>query len=380
MGGVFVLDSHANQGLVTIRSLGSKGLDVTAGSPRRWTAGRFSKYVDRHVTYPSSHEDPEEFVDTIVQELKRGDYDMLLPVEGGTVQTTIKYKSRFEEYTTVPFLPYEQLKVGLNKQKTIEAARELDIPHPKTIFSDENNEKSIDAIGDTLGYPVVVKPAEGDGRRGVSICNSPKRLEQVAQQTHKSHGSFLFQEFIPHGGERGVYTFYNRSGELSAVTVQKRLRSSPPEGGASTYRETIEDPALVSLSDEFLSGLDWQGVAMVEFRIDSRTNQPKLMEINPRLWGSLALSVYAGVDFPYLLYRLSIGDDIEPDLTYKSGVQARRLIRDFKQVLQREDRLRAIHEFLTPAAKPCCYDVMSLRDPLPTFGHICYCSTVVLER
>jgi len=32
--------------------------------------------------------------------------------------------------------------------------------------------------------------------------------------------------------------------------------------------------------------LDWHGVAMVEFWIDSRDGKPKLMEINPRFWGT----------------------------------------------------------------------------------------------
>lgn len=61
---------------------------------------------------------------------------------------------------------------------------------------------------------------------------------------------------------------------------------------------------------------------MVEFRVDPRTDQPKLMEVNPRLWGSLPLSICAGVDFQYLRYRLSSGDDIEPDLSYDVSVQA----------------------------------------------------------
>ena len=35
-------------------------------------------------------------------------------------------------------------------------------------------------------------------------------------------------------------------------------------------------------------------------------NEPKLIEVNPRFWGSLALAIYAGIDFPYLLYKLAM--------------------------------------------------------------------------
>jgi len=43
---------------------------------------------------------------------------------------------------------------------------------------------------------------------------------------------------------------------------------------------------------------------MVEFRVDARDGTAKLMEVNPRFWGSLQLSILSGADFPYLLYNL----------------------------------------------------------------------------
>lgn len=177
-----------------------------------------------------------------------------------------------------------------------------------------------------------------------------------------------------------MYTLYDWSKELVGATVQRRLRSNPPEGGASTFRETVEDPELLELTDGFLTSLDWRGLAMAEFRVDSRTGEPKLMEINPRPWGSLALSVFAGVDFPYLLYRLSIGETVEPHLDYEVGVRARCLFTDLLQVFAREDRTRALAEFLTPSSKPCHYDVVSLRDPLPLVGQIGYGFVVLFDR
>lgn len=39
---------------------------------------------------------------------------------------------------------------------------------------------------------------------------------------------------------------------------------------------------------------------MVEWKVDLRDGRPKLMEINPRFWGSLELAVRSGVNFPSL--------------------------------------------------------------------------------
>ena len=59
--------------------------------------------------------------------------------------------------------------------------------------------------------------------------------------------------------------------------------------------------------ERLLTALNWHGVAMVEFKIDA-TGQHWLMEINPRLWGSLALSIDAGVDFPLGLLQVARGE------------------------------------------------------------------------
>ena len=65
---------------------------------------------------------------------------------------------------------------------------------------------------------------------------------------------------------------------------------------------------------------------MVEFKKDPRDGQCKLMEINPRFWGSLELSVLSGVNFPYLLYRMETEGDIEPVIDYKEGIRCRWLL------------------------------------------------------
>lgn len=369
MSSAFVLNAHAGHAAVAIRCLGKQGLRVTAGSPRRWNAGRFSRHADRYVSYPPFEANPEGFLSAIESELEAGDYDMLLPINSKTVETVVKHRSRFEQYTTVPFPPYEKLRVGLNQRRTIEAADEFDIAHPETVVDGEG---AIGTVEERIGYPVVVKAERGEGRNGVVVCESREELERARRDITERFGPVLFQEFIPNGGERGVYTFYGRPGELTALTVQRRLRTNPPEGGASTYRETIADPDLLARADELLAGLDWHGVAMAEFRIDARTGEPQLIEINPRLWGSLALAACAGVNFPYLLYRLAVGDDLEPRLEYAVGVQARCLLADAMQVRAREDTLQALREFLSPASKPCCYDLLSRDDPLPVLGRILY--------
>ena len=83
---------------------------------------------------------------------------------------------------------------------------------------------------------------------------------------------------------------------------------------------------IKKITRKLFKGLRWNGVAMVEFKIDKRDNLPKLMEINPRFWGSLALPIYAGVDYPYLLFQLARGEKVKKVEQYKVGVKARWLL------------------------------------------------------
>lgn len=369
MSSILVLNSHAPQSLVAIRSFGARGFQVTAGSSKPFNIGQLSRHAHRSFTHPHPESYPDAFLNVLKEELTEHGYDILLPMNESTVDIVVKHRDLFEKETTVPFPSYEKLQVGLNKRRTVEAAREADIPQPKTLFS---RETTLDEAGATLGYPLVVKAEHGSGREGVSVCYSREELDTVINDPKSSPGSVLFQEFIPNGGERSVYTLYDETSTMVGLTVQHRLRSLPPSGGVSTYRETVEDPQLVELTDQFLTELNWQGLAMAEYRIDARTGEPQLIELNPRFWGSLALSTFAGVDFPNLLYQLAMGEPVEPNLEYDVGVRARNLSKDAFQVLKRDDQLTALREFLTPSTQPSTFDILSLDDPLPMVGECVY--------
>lgn len=367
MPDVLLLDCHTRQSLAAIRALGRRGVATTVASHRSWNPGRFSRHADRFLRMPDPAADPDRFLAAVEAELRARDYEILLPTSERTVELVVDDRERFEAHAALPYPEYETLAAGLDKGQTIRAARAFDVPHPTTMLPDEID---LDAVESVLGYPVVVKPQRGSGRDGVSVCGSRAELAATYRETTDAYGPTQLQAFVPKGEERGVYTIYDGSSTLAGVTVQQRIRSKPPEGGASTVRETVADPALIDLADDLLSGLGWEGVAMAEFRVDPRDGQPKLLEINPRFWGSLALSVAAGVNFPYRLYRLAVGEPVPVDLTYDRGVRGRCLFTDLLQVRERDDTTTAVGEFLCPSRKPTHHDIVSLEDPLPTLGQV----------
>jgi predicted ATP-grasp superfamily ATP-dependent carboligase len=144
------------------------------------------------------------------------------------------------------------------------------------------------------------------------------------------------------------------------------LREYPVSGGASTLRVSVRHDEIYEMAHSLLNALQWFGVAMVEFKIDPRDGRPKLMEINPRFWGSLALAIHAGVNFPWLLYRMASNENFKPVETYRLGVQCRWLLPgDLLHFIFNARRSRLMHDFFRFHAGDTRYDILSVKDPLP---------------
>jgi len=364
---VFVTDAQMRSSVAVIRSLGRRGLEVTGGEETRFTTGFFSKYCKHSVVYPSPKKNQDRFLEYVKELVTNNEYEVIFPMTDDTVIPIVKHKKEFSKHTIVPLPDYDILINAIDKAKTLRIAMENNIPCPKTHFINELSD--IDDIKDNLVYPVIIKPAKGYGARGVELCKSYEELRLKSREVYAVHGSFLVQEYIPHGDEVGVYALFSFDSEPRAVTVQKRIRSYPVSGGPSTLRETIKDgitKEAVEIAFKLLKALRWVGVAMVEFRTDPRDGIPKLMEVNPRFWGSLQLSILAGVDFPYLLYKLVTEGDIEPVMDYKEDVKCRWLLPgDILWFLSAPNKIGNLREFCRFRTN---YDIISFEDPGPTFG------------
>jgi predicted ATP-grasp superfamily ATP-dependent carboligase len=120
--------------------------------------------------------------------------------------------------------------------------------------------------------------------------------------------------------------------------------------------------------------MDLEGCSMVEFRRD-RAGRPVLMEVNPRMGGSVALAIAAGVDFPALVRPWALGLTVPTVWTYRVGVRRRWLagdIESLKHALKTErgddvpPRSQVIATFLTDfVRRPAAIDVLDLSDVAP---------------
>ena len=143
--------------------------------------------------------------------------------------------------------------------------------------------------------------------------------------------------------------------------MHRRLRENPITGGSSTAAESFYDDELRELGLRLLRALEWDGVAMVEFKRDQRDGLYKLMEINPKFWGSLDLALAAGIEFPWLAVETALGRDIGPVRSYPTGVRFRWVYEDLLRTIANPSSARAfLRDFSSDV-----HDDLVWNDPKP---------------
>ena len=375
---ILILDAMWNKTLAAVRSLGRRGFYLAVGEKTMFATAIFSRYCSRRLIYPSPLSKPDEFLDWLLNEVKRNNYDMVLPTELETQQIILRNRKELEKYTRVPFADYALTANVQNKAWLMKYAETNGYPCPKTYFIESGENSQLSALCSIIEYPLVIKPRESSGSRGIIYVKKPSEFPAALKKVQDRYPLPIVQEYIPHGGAYGVGALFNRNSEPKAAFVYKRLREYPVTGGPSTLRESVKNDEIKEIALNLLKSLKWTGIAMVEFRVDARDGRPKLMEINPRFWGSLQLAIISGMDFPYLLYKMAVDGDIEPVWDYRVGVRCRWLIPgDILHFICNPQRLRLTPSFFTRTDGD---DIISAADPMPLVGRLSSVLTFLSDR
>jgi predicted ATP-grasp superfamily ATP-dependent carboligase len=363
---VLVTDGHWRKTLAAVRSLGKRGVEVTVGESSRVAASFFSKYCSRRLVYPSVRRHPEAFLAFLHQELRKSNYDLIMPMEEETLLLLAQHREEFAPVARLPIPPYEAIVKVRDKGWLLQHASQMRIPIPRTVWVKDMAD--LRTIKDAIPPPWVIKPRVSSGSFGIAYVEQAVDLPEAYRKVHSQFPFPLIQERLPLEGEAfGCSALLDKGSQVKALFVHRRLREYPITGGPSTLRESVRHPRIEELGIRLLQSLKWHGVAMVEFKVDPRDNEPKLMELNPRFWGSLALAIHAGVDFPYLLYRMAMGKEFAPVVDYTVGVRCRWLLPgDILHFLQNPHRFHLKPSFFQFRGTPD--DILSGDDPLPIVG------------
>lgn len=189
------------------------------------------------------------------------------------------------------------LAVTLDKHRLVAVAANT-VPCPRTALLDDAFDPS-----DGWEAPVIVKPRSGRGGAGVALLGD---LGQLAGYPHD--GGWIVQENLP-GEEYSVDVLVSAAGEVVAAVPRLRLKV---DSGVAVTARTVHDDELERMAGEAALVTGLRGPANVQLRRDA-AGRPRLLEINPRFPGTLAITIAAGVDLPWLALQDLLGEPPAPD-------------------------------------------------------------------
>jgi predicted ATP-grasp superfamily ATP-dependent carboligase len=334
---VLLLDAYSTRTLACVRSWGKRGIAFAVGGETRWDMSLFSRYAREQFVYRSPKQDLSQFIRDVNHYSHEFAADGVLPTSEAAIMALSQYRN---ELACIPIVPGEQeIQTAFSKANTLNIAQSLGITVPKTLLVTDSNLPAIKALA--LNFPVAVKSESSEvmlqnrthtSKKTAVVC-SKGEMEKECRLRLATDRCVVVQEFIDGYGV-GVSGLFDE-GRPVALIGHRRLRESTPWGGPSALAETIEiDSNLLHATTALMRRIGFTGPAMAEYKIDRRSGQPYLMEINGRFWGSVLLAIAAGQDLPYLYWKMLNGIEVQPEeKIYRVGVRGRYLVGDTKSLM-----------------------------------------------
>ena len=371
-----VLDASLRQALVTVRSLGRRGLAIAAAETHPEAPAFASRWCHGGFVFPAQ-EGTDAYAALLEQWLDRTGARVLIASNDATIALLRRHRARLEQRLSMALAPEPALATAINKERTLEVARRLEVPVPREVAVRDGGDVAL-AL-EQIGLPAVIKPSESwlwnrreGARLGAQLAVTAAELRDAVAAVTRFGEVALVQQLLT--GRREAVSFLYADGAVYARFAQWAKRTSPPLGGNSVLRESIAIPSDTGrYAESLVRDLNLEGYCEVEFRRDA-AGVPYLMEINPRLSASVEIAVRAGVDFPYLLYQWASGGPIERVAGYRIGGWMRHLGGDITTTmaaLRQRGRpgitppARTLLHFALSFLRPMAYDYLHWKDPLP---------------
>jgi predicted ATP-grasp superfamily ATP-dependent carboligase len=321
-GSVWVTDGELRQSLAVTRSLGRRGVRVEVLAKRRGSLAGSSRYAAAEHVVPDVARLPADWARVVRDLMTRAGAGLLVPTSEESLGTL--YREGLVGPLRVAAPPREAYELACDKGRLLALGASVGFDVPRTVEID--SPATLEALPEGTDFPALLKARrsrffENERWQSGRVFRVDDREALLRVRGDASlRGGALVQPFVPGRGE-GLFLAAER-GRVVAAFAHRRLREKPPTGGVGVLLESAAaDPALLEPARRLLAALDWHGVAMLEFRREP-SGRAWLIELNPRLWGSLQLAIDAGADFPALILALH-GGAATPPFAPRAGVRTR---------------------------------------------------------
>lgn len=369
---VLILGGEANA-LSVARDLGKIGVRVFAvGDPDSCVRhSRHCKWIDLP-QQPTPEESWAAFLLGPESEFLRG--AVLLSCGDAGLQILIRHREALlARYRLDLSAPAAQQSM-LDKLTTYKNARAAGIPVP--LFWEVESRAQVIPLRDELVYPLLVKPRLSHifeakfGRKHVTAANFDELLA-IFDATTGSGTDVLLMELIPGGDDQlcSYYTHLDEHGKPAFHFTKRIIRRYPVGMGTACYHITDWIPEIIPLAQKLFDHVGLLGLANVEFKLDRRDGQYKLIECNARFTASNCLVSASGFSLATFVYHRLNGLPLPPMEKYELGLRLWDPIRDFwaYKELRRAGKI-TFAQWFTGILHRQTWQFFRWSDPMPTLS------------
>lgn len=336
---VLIVDGYARQSLCMAKALKQMNVFVAVICYSVFDVSYASRYPSKKILHKCDKQDISEQERFVIEEIKKGEYDLVIPMTDASAMYLSKKKKELEQYAKIAVEDWEKFVLAIDKLNTMRIGMNHNIRVPKTLCT-------TDPIGEldrgTLQFPVVVKPRTAAGSIGFNIVHNRQQLCLLLDHYDNANGPLLIQEYIQQNGPQyGAEVFRDRNGIIKSCLIVKIPRWFPLDGGSRVLSISIHDGRIAKACKDLLNAIDWKGYANIDLVYDSINNEPVILEINPRTGASIKINFECGVNLAQLILENELGYAVTDMTSYPDNKQVSCFLVDFLWFLKSKDRFRA---------------------------------------
>lgn len=291
-----------------------------------WVADANPNAVGKHLhnqffTLPKATE--EDFISVITHNCEKHGITIIMPLVTRELFPFSKYKSELAAKGIKVLVSDEQaLNIANDKGKLYHYLDEAGVMTPA--YQTANTINQLDEAITDLGYPhkpVAIKPCVSNGSRGFRILDAnvneydlffnekptavyitPEKLKEIL--SGHEFPEMLVSEYLP-GDEYSVDCLAKNGETLLCLPRVRRKMVN----GISTEGEFIRDENIINYCKQIIKAIRLHGNIGIQVK-QAADGTFKILEINPRVQGTIVAALGAGINLPLLAIQAELGQTI----------------------------------------------------------------------
>jgi predicted ATP-grasp superfamily ATP-dependent carboligase len=320
--GVLVTDADQRQAVAACESLGIAGYRVGTTSSTGFAPAQWSRFSQARFRTSDPRSDDRSFAEQLSAIASRGNFAAIVTGSDRSLVSISSHRELFPETLELGLPPHDVVEACVSKIGLLKGAGQAGLASRTSVVCHDLAE-ALDAAKE-IDYPVMIKAG---GMIHSENGRVPRWQSVMAwdESTIQARAPEFGYPFLLQARERGAIVSVGgvfADGRLVASATSRYIRTWRPDAGSVSYSETIDPPPhLLTAVEKLLGSMGWQGIFELEL-IERPDGGFVAIDLNPRLYGSLALALDAGASLPaiwcdWLLQGRAVSRTARPGVFYR---------------------------------------------------------------